>query len=91
MCRAKRGKISPSKDQYQSHPRSKNRGKETARTYVERTETRAVRIKGLIVESGELLSDSVDVCHGLFQVGGGERVSSLCTDAWHRWLAAASD
>jgi hypothetical protein len=43
-------------------------------TYVERTETRAVRVKRIIVEIGELLSDSVDVCHG-FSVGlvGSER------------------
>jgi hypothetical protein len=43
----------------------KNEGMKLA-TYVERTETSAVRVKCLIVEIGELLSDSVDVCHGFF-------------------------
>ena len=42
-------------------------------TYVEWTEIRAVRIKCLIVESGKLLSDSVDVCHGFFRLVGRER------------------
>ena len=32
-------------------------------TYVERREIRAVTVKGCVVEIGELLSDSVDVCH----------------------------
>lgn len=59
-------------DQYQS-PLAHTQTHET--TYVERTEIRAVSVKCCIVEIGELFSDSVDVCHGFFQlVEGGERV-----------------
>ncbi len=43
-------------------------------TYVERSEIRTVRVECLIIEIGELLSDSVDVCHG-FSIGGGVRKS----------------
>src|SRR6266436_8081758 len=50
------------------------------KTYVERSEIGAVGIKRLVVESGELLSDSVDVCHG-FSVGGSERVT-VGTRVW---------
>ena len=46
-------------------------------TNVERTETSAVGVECLIIESDELFSDSVDVCHG-FSVGGrSERVTGV--------------
>jgi hypothetical protein len=53
-------------------------------TYVERSETGAVGVKCLIVEIDELLSDSVDVCHG-FSAGGSEGV----TGAWQCWQRAS--
>ena len=42
-------------------------------TYVERREIRAVTVKGCVVEIGELLSDSVDVCHDFLTKCSGEK------------------
>jgi hypothetical protein len=77
------GEDQPSRDQYQSPDETpKTEGKKEMATYVERTETRAVGVKRLIVEIDELLGDNVDVCHG-FSVGGSERVTGR--GAWQRW------
>ena len=77
-------KDQPSRDQYQSPRTDTRRPKYEGRTYVERTETRAVGVKCLIVEIGELLSDRVDVCHG-FSVGGSGK-----SRARHHLVAAAA-
>jgi hypothetical protein len=55
-------------------------------TYVERSEIRTVRVECLIVEVCELLSDSVDVCHG-FSIGGGVRKSRRWR--WRQQLCAS--